>query len=498
MVGEQLAEALAGAFDGASERNNKLRFPIFAETVSRFFAANPLVQRAETTNPLALLTQLRRVVQTDVGRQRGYLPRQIHRSHWGRLCSIDTPEGERIGLNLTVAVLAGVDEDGFLTAPYRRRTDGDLAYLNAAEQAATTVTDGCCSDGDLVARYGGKILALKAGEIVRTEEGDVEYFTTHSAHSLGPSASLIPFLANDDSNRALMGNNMQKQALPLLHPQAPMVRTGMEGRVAADARAAVLAPAEGVVERVSAEEIVVRGHGEHSFGLEGFVPSALSTCQRQRPLVRRGQNVTAGQVLADGPATDHGDLALGRNVLVGFLPWNGFNFEDAVVVSQRLVDEEAFTSVKVKEYIDVIRKTDTDRLSIGIGHLPRRAGDNLSPSGIVREGASVAGGDILVAKSTSGAERIDRSLRLPSGHAGTVIGVDHFIADHGDPLAANVEQLIKIRVAVRRPLKVGDKLASRHGAKGVVGLVLPEDEMPVLPDGRSLEMLVSRWDCRAA
>ena len=491
LVGEQLFEALAGAFDSATEQENELRFPYFAETVSSFFTANPLVQRAETTNPLALLTQLRRVVQTDVGRQRGYLPRQIHRSHWGRLCSIDTPEGERIGLNLTVAVLAGVDEDGFLTAPYRRRTDGDLAYLNAAEQAATTVTDGCCSDGDLVARYGGKILALKAGEIVRTEEGDVEYLTTHSAHTLGPSASLIPFLANDDSNRALMGNNMQKQALPLLHPQAPMVRTGMEGRVATDARAAVLAPAEGVVERVSAEEIVVRGHGEHSFGLEGFVPSALSTCQRQRPLVQRGQNVTAGQVLTDGPATDHGDLALGRNVLVGFLPWNGFNFEDAVVVSQRLVDEEAFTSVKVKEYIDVIRKTDTDRLSIGIGHLPRRAGDNLSPSGIVREGASVAGGDILVAKSTSGAERIDRSLRLPSGHAGTVIGVDHFIADQGDPLAANVEQLIKIRVAVRRPLKVGDKLASRHGAKGVVGLVLPEDEMPVLPDGRALEMLVS-------
>ena len=490
LVGEQLAEALAPAFDGAIEQNNELRFPYLAEAVSRFFTANPLVQRAETTNPLALLTQLRRVVQTDVGRQRGHLPRQIHRSHWGRLCNVDTPEGERIGLNLTVAVLAGVDEDGFLTAPYRRRSDGDLAYLNAAEQAATTVTDGCCSDAALVARYGGKILALQAGEIVRTKEGDAEYLTTHSVQSLGPSASLIPFLANDDSNRALMGNNMQKQALPLLHPQAPMVRTGMEGRIAADARAAVLAPADGVVKRVSAEEIVVRGHGEHSFGLEGFAPSPLSTCQRQRPLVRRGDKIAAGQILADGPATDHGVLALGRNLLVGFLPWDGFNFEDAVVVSQRLVDEEAFTSIKVKEYIDVIRKTDADRMTTGIGHLPRGAGDNLSPSGIVREGASIAGGDILVAKSTSG-PKIDRSLRLPLGHAGTVIGVDHFIADRGDPLAAGVEQLIKVRVAVRRPLRVGDKLASRHGAKGVVGLVLPEDEMPVLPDGRALEMLVS-------
>ncbi len=491
LVGEQLADALAGAFDGAIETDNEFRFPYVAETVSRFFASNPLVQRAETTNPLALLTQLRRVVQTDVGRQRGHLPRQIHRSHWGRLCTIDTPEGERIGLNLTVAVLAGVDDDGFLTTPYRRRTDGELTYLNAAEQTEATVTDGCCSDAALVARYGGKILALQAGEIVRADEGDAEYLTTHSAHSLSPSAGLIPFLANDDSNRALMGNNMQKQAVPLLHPQAPMVRTGMEGRIAEDARAAVLAAADGVVERVSAREIVVCGDGEYSVGLEGFIPSPLSTCQRQRPLVRQGDKITAGQVLADGPATDQGVLALGRNLLVGFLPWDGFNFEDAVVVSQRLVDEEAFTSIKVKEYIDVIRKTDADRVSIGIAHLPPDAGDNLSPSGIVREGASIAGGDILVAKSTSGSKVIDRSLRLPVGHGGTVIEVDHFRADRGDPLAVDVEQLIKVRVAVRRPLTVGDKLASRHGAKGVVGLVIPEDEMPVLPDGKALEMLVS-------
>ena len=493
-VGDQLAEALEGPLVADVEAGvgeGSYCFTRTASALDRFFGSNPLVQRAETTNPLALLTQLRRVVQRDAGRRPGYQPRALHRSHFGRLCPIDTPEGARIGLNLSLSLLARIDSEGGVTTPFRAR-DGSVEFLNAREQATATVAD-LQSGEAYLHRYGGQTLALRDGEIERRSPEGVDYRPVSPLQPLGASAGLIPFLANDDSNRGLMGNNMQKQALPLLNPQRPHVETGLEARIAGDVGAAVVSKSAGVVCKVGPDEVVIEeGERQHSYRLEGFASSPLGSCQRQRASVRPGQTVSVGQLLADGPATDGGNLALGRNVLLGFVSWEGFNYEDAIIVSQRLVEEEAFTSIKVNEFVV---KLDEEG-DLGAEHLPDADRRNLTSAGVVREGTRVKGGDVLVAmRGRAGSKPddclVDASLRLAAGRSGTVIEVEHIRAAGGDPLPAGMSELVRVRVAARQPLMVGDKLANRHGGKGVVALILPEDEMPILPDGRALEMMVS-------
>jgi len=496
LVGNQLEAALAGPLatdvEGAKTAASAADFalPGFAEAVSRFFSGSGFVRRAETANPLALLSQLRTVVQYGVRRRPGYDARSVHSSHFGRLCILETPEGEKIGINLSAAILSQIDDEGRLLTPYRRRDGDEVEYLDPEAESEKVIGDLGSGDG-YTARYGGKTLAREKGEITRIDEGRAQYVPVHASQALGASASLIPFLAHDDANRALMGTNMQKQAVPLVTAEAPLVRTGTEARVAGDAGANVRTKAAGIVTKVGADEIVVReaGNGqERTYRLAGFSGSSLGTCRRQRPLVGRGDEVVEGQVIGAGPGTADGALALGRNILVGYLPWEGYNFEDSLVISDRLIKNDIFTSIKVQGFVATIARGNAGSEEFGADHLPAAEAAKLTPEGIVREGETVEGGDLLVAKRAR-EERRDLSLRMPAGQRGTVVEVEHYTAAKGDPVDEGISELVRVTVAVRRRLKVGDKLANRHGAKGTVGKIVPEDEMPILPDGRTLDLI---------
>ena len=504
LVGDQLEAALAGPLAADVEAAKRIdaaadfALPEFAGAVRRFFAGSGLVRPAERTNPLALVSQLRAVVQHGI-RHPGYRARDVHSSHFGRLCLLETPEGEKIGINLSAALLARIDDEGRLLTPYRKKDGGDIEYLSSEAESAKVIADLEAGDG-YTARYGGKVLARSEGEITRIDADRADYVPAHPSQALGASASLIPFIANDDANRALMGTNMQKQAVPLLSAEAPLIRTGIETRVAGDADASLRAKAAGLVTRVAADEIVVlenESGQEHTYFLTGFSGSSLGTCLRQHSLVSKGDEVAAGQIIGAGPAIADGALALGRNILVGYLSWEGSNFEDSLVISERLIKEDIFTSIKVREFVATIARANVESEKFGADHLHETEAAQLSPEGIVREGAMVEGGDLLVARTMrrkglkTEAERRDVSLRLPAGQSGTVVKVEHYAASKGDPLDARISELVRVTVAVRRRLKIGDKLANRHGAKGIVGRIVPEDEMPTLPDGRPLDLILN-------
>jgi len=494
-VGEQLGEALERALvglAGAAAVAEAHVLAAVAEAVTGFFAHGQFVRAADDTNPLAFISQVRRVSQVVPGTDPGYEARCVHATHLGRLCLLETPEGDRIGVNLGLAVLADVDSQGRLLTPYVHADAAQAVEFLPPEADGGHIL-GDLANPDCRQRYAGGMLALVGEDLRRIDADGADLLLAHPAQPLGASASLIPLLAHDDPNRALMGTNMQRQAVALLTPQAPLVGTGMEGPVARDSGSVMTADCAGIVAESTPERVVIQPENGAAlvFPLPGWrSPQGTPQPPSWQPLVRPGDRVAQGQSIAGGPGTDQGVLALGRNVLVGYMPWEGYNFEDGIVVSDRVVREGHFDSVKVHEFTLTVRDRDLERLSRQ--HLPAALTACLDPDGIVQVGAQVQGGDILVsrARPTTDGGLQDASLCLPAGPRGTVVRVEHYHDAAGDRLAPGVMAFIRIRIACRRPLQVGDKLCNRHGAKGVVALVLPEVQMPMLADGRRLEMLM--------
>jgi DNA-directed RNA polymerase subunit beta len=489
--------------------------------IKEFFGSSQLSQFMDQTNPLSELRHKRRLSALGPGglsRERaGFEVRDVHPSHYGRVCPIETPEGPNIGLISSLATYARVNDLGFIETPYRRVREGrvtdEIVYLTADEEEKYTIAQANAA----VDRRGmlpERVVARKAkGHPVVVPREEVDFIDVSPKQMVSVTTALIPFLEHDDGTRALMGSNMQTQAVPLIRPEAPFVGTGVEYRAALDSGALVVAQEDGVVESVSADEIVVRGQRRITYRLTKFRRSNQGTCINQRPIVRSGQEVRAGDVLADGPATDHGELALGHNVLVAFMPWEGYNYEDAVVISERLLKKDYFTSIHIEEYEVEARDTKLgpEEITRDIPNVAEDALRDLDERGIVRIGAEVRAGDILVGKVTpkgetelTAEERLlraifgekarevrDTSLRVPHGEKGKVVGVKVFSRENGDELSPGVNQLVRVYVAQKRKITVGDKMAGRHGNKGVVAKIVPEEDMPYLPDGTPVDIVLN-------
>ena len=504
--------------------------------IKEFFGSSQLSQFMDQTNPLAELTHKRRLSALGPGgltRERaGMEVRDVHHSHYGRMCPIETPEGPNIGLINSLATYARVNEYGFIETPYRKvdhetgRVTDEVVYLTADEednyiiaQANAKLTeDNRFADDMVVVRYN------KQPDNILTMPSDrVDFMDVSPKQVVSVATALIPFLENDDSNRALMGSNMQRQAVPLLVPEAPLVGTGMEYRAALDSGVCVVARHDGIVERVTANEIHVRrilevdGREVQSdvdkYKLLKFVRSNQGTCINQRPIVRKGDRVKAGDIIADGPSTDQGELALGRNVLVAFMPWEGYNYEDAILLSERLVREDVYTSIHIEEYECEARDTKLgpEEITRDIPNVGEDALRNLDERGIIRVGAEISAGDILVGKVTpkgvtelTAEERLlhaifgekarevrDTSLRVPHGTDGIVVDVKVFTRENGDELPPGVNQLVRVYIAQKRKISEGDKMAGRHGNKGVIARILPVEDMPFLPDGTPVDVVLN-------
>ena len=504
--------------------------------IKEFFGSSQLSQFMDQTNPLAELTHKRRLSALGPGgltRERaGMEVRDVHHSHYGRMCPIETPEGPNIGLINSLATYARVNEYGFIETPYRKvdhttgRVTDEVVYLTADEednyiiaQANAKLTeDNRFAEDMVVVRYN------KQPDNILTMPSDrVDFMDVSPKQVVSVATALIPFLENDDSNRALMGSNMQRQAVPLLVPEAPLVGTGMEYRAALDSGVCVVARHDGIVERVTANEIHVRrilevdGREVQSdvdkYKLLKFVRSNQGTCINQRPIVRKGDRVKAGDIIADGPSTDQGELALGRNVLVAFMPWEGYNYEDAILLSERLVREDVYTSIHIEEYECEARDTKLgpEEITRDIPNVGEDALRNLDERGIIRVGAEISAGDILVGKVTpkgvtelTAEERLlhaifgekarevrDTSLRVPHGTDGIVVDVKVFTRENGDELPPGVNQLVRVYIAQKRKISEGDKMAGRHGNKGVIARILPVEDMPFLPDGTPVDVVLN-------
>lgn len=506
--------------------------PVIA-AVKEFFGSSQLSQFMDQTNPLAELTHKRRLSALGPGgltRERaGFEVRDVHHSHYGRMCPIETPEGPNIGLINSLSTYARVNEYGFIETPYRKvdpethRVTNEIVYLTADEednyviaQANAPIDDeGNFLSDEIVARYKEEALVVTKDRI--------DYMDVSPKQVVSVAAACIPFLENDDSNRALMGANMQRQAVPLLTPKAPIVGTGMEHKAAKDSGAAVIAKHSGIVERVTSREIWVRRlnvvdgqevKGElDKYRLMKFMRSNQGTCYNQRPIVRKGDRVEAGDIIADGPSMEKGELALGQNVLVGFMTWEGYNFEDAIILSERLVKEDVYTSIHIEEYESEARDTKLgpEEITRDIPNVGEEALKNLDERGIVRIGAEIKDGDILVGKVTpkgmtelTAEERLlhaifgekarevrDTSLRVPHGGSGIVLDVKVFTRENGDELPPGVNQLVRVYVAQKRKISEGDKMAGRHGNKGVIARILPVEDMPYMPDGTPLDVMLN-------
>ncbi len=494
--------------------------------ISKLFYVGRLSQFLEQINPLAELTHKRRLSALTSGsasnRRRAKIEvRDVHASHYGRICPIETPEGQNIGLITSLATYARLNEYGFLESPYRRVKKGKLldevVYLMADEEeqyklaSILTPTD---EKGNLLPDQ----VEIRTGKenIRYVPKDQVDFVEVAPTELVGVSASLIPFLEHDDSNRALMGTNMQRQAVPLLKPKAPYVGTGMEGRVAKDSGLMVLAKEDGEVVKVDASHVVIKSKKkEHEYQLTTFERTNQNTALHQKPIVELGQKVQAGDVLADGPATDFGELALGTNIMVGFLPFEGYNYEDAILISERLVKEDVLDSLHIHEI--EVRAEETklgpEEITADIPDITKEELRNLDDSGVIRVGTDIKVGDILVGKITprgesepTPEERIFRSIfgersrnvkntskRLsPSvGERGKVIRVKKFSRNNNDELEAGVNELVKVYIAQRKKISIGDKLAGRHGNKGVISRIMPEEDMPFLPDGTPLDMVLN-------
>ena len=496
--------------------------------IKEFFGSSPLSQFMDQTNPLAELTHKRRLSALGPGglsRERANMEvRDVHYSHYGRMCPIETPEGPNIGLISYLATYARVNEYGFIEAPFRRverpsgRVTDEITYMTADVedqyvvcQAAEPVDENGCL-------IGPRITCRHQDETIQVEPEYVDYMDISPRMMVSIATAMIPFLPNDDANRALMGANMQRQAVPLLRPEAPIVGTGMEHKICLDSEVVVLAEGDGVVTKVDATNVSVRyDSGEtKDYKLIKFLRSNHGTCINQKPIVSVGERVHGGDdptVLADGPATDQGEIALGRNILVGFMTWEGYNYEDAVLLNERLVKEDVYTSIHIEEYEIDARDTKLgpEEITRDIPNVGEDALKDLDERGIIRIGAEVRSGDILVGKVTpkgetdlTAEERLlraifgekarevrDTSLKVPHGESGIVVDARVFTREAGDELGPGVNEVVRVYIAQKRKISVGDKMAGRHGNKGVVSRILPQEDMPFLPDGTPLDIVLN-------
>ncbi|KAE9635564.1 MAG: DNA-directed polymerase subunit beta [Epulopiscium sp.] len=495
--------------------------------IKEFFGSSQLSQFMDQTNPLAELTHKRRLSALGPGglsRERaGFEVRDVHYSHYGRMCPIETPEGPNIGLINSLATYARINEYGFIEAPYRvvDHSSGKaivtdkVIYVTADEEENYMVAEAnqpLTENGEFVNK---KITGRHKKEILEIDVDKVDLMDVSPKQLVSVATAMIPFLENDDANRALMGSNMQRQAVPLLKTEAPIVGTGMEYKAARDSGVVVIAKEGGIVERVTANEIVIRTDkgDRHTYKLLKFLRSNQGTCINQRAIVDKGQKVEAGEVIADGPSTDHGEIALGKNPLIGFMTWEGYNYEDAVLLSERLVQEDVYTSIHIEEYEAEARDTKLgpEEITRDIPNVGEDALKDLDERGIIRIGAEVRSGDILVGKVTpkgetelTAEERLlraifgekarevrDTSLRVPHGEAGIIVDVKIFTRENGDELSPGVNQLVRCYIAQKRKISVGDKMAGRHGNKGVISRILPVEDMPFLPNGRPLDIVLN-------
>lgn len=498
--------------------------PVVA-AIKEFFGSSQLSQFMDQTNPLAELTHKRRLSALGPGglsRERaGFEVRDVHHSHYGRMCPVETPEGPNIGLISSLACYSKVNEFGFIEAPYRRVdktthvvTD-DVHYITADEEEQYIIAqaneplaeDGTFVNERVACRHGEAVL-----EVVRDR---VDFMDVSPREVVSVGTSMIPFLENDDANRALMGANMQRQAVPLLRTQAPLVGTGMEYKAACDSGVCILAKHAGKVARVTGDEIIITTDegGTDTYKLIKFVRSNQSTCINQRPLVYKGERVERDQVLADGMATDGGELALGYNILVAYMPWEGYNYEDAVLLSEELPKNDIYTSIHVEEYECDARDTKlgAEEITREIPNVSEDSTKDLDEGGIIRVGADVVPGDVLVGKVTpkgetelTPEERLlraifgdkerevrDTSLRVPHGESGKIVAVRVFSRENNDELPPGVNQLVRVYIAQKRKIHEGDKMAGRHGNKGVVSRVMRQEDMPFLPDGTSVQIVLN-------
>lgn len=499
--------------------------PIVA-SIKEFFGSSQLSQFMDQVNPLAELTHKRRLNALGPGglsRDRaGFEVRDVHYTHYGRMCPIETPEGPNIGLIVSLAIYTRVNEYGFLEAPYRKVVNGkatnEVEYLSAMDEDkyyVGQVTEGMKADGSFPEEM---VSCRHRGDYSTRDVKDIQYMDVSPRQVISVSASLVPFLEHDDANRALMGCNMQRQGVPLLFPEPPYVGTGMEQKAAYDSGVLVKAKHEGTVVWVTSDMVKVKPakktDGElDEYPLLKYQRTNQDTCYHQRPTVEVGEKVKKGDVLADGPATFNGELALGRNLLVGFVPWNGYNYEDAVLISQRVVKEDMYTSIHIKEFQTEIRETKLgpEKITRDVPNTSEKSLDNLDAEGVIRIGAKVRSGDILVGKVTPKSETEttpefkllnsifgekakevrDSSLRVPHGVEGTIIDVQRLKRTEGDDLNPGVDEVVKVLIANKRKLCEGDKMAGRHGNKGVVARILPVEDMPYLEDGTPLDICLN-------
>ncbi|RXT09067.1 DNA-directed RNA polymerase subunit beta [Ammoniphilus sp. CFH 90114] len=538
--------------------------PVIA-AIKEFFGSSQLSQFMDQTNPLAELTHKRRLSALGPGgltRERaGFEVRDVHHSHYGRMCPIETPEGPNIGLINSLSSYARINEYGFIETP-RRRVDPEtslvteeIVYLTADEEDVYNVAQANAPINEEGRFLNETVICRRKGEILTIPRDKVDFMDVSPKQVVSVATAMIPFLENDDANRALMGANMQRQAVPLLVPEAPFIGTGMEYKAAKDSGVAAVAKHPGIVERVTAREIWIRRvqffdqnnnpvPTPKDWGLSGlesrlrptatnelpegvkmvkgdldkyrlqkFIRSNQGTCVNQRPTIRKNEYVKAGDIIADGPSTEKGELALGRNALVAFMTWEGYNYEDAILMSEKLVKEDVYTSIHIEEYESEARDTKLgpEEITRDIPNVGEDALKNLDERGIIRVGAEIEDGDILVGKVTpkgvtelTAEERLlhaifgekarevrDTSLRVPHGGSGIIVDVKVFTRENGDELPPGVNQLVRVYIAQKRKISVGDKMAGRHGNKGVIARILPEEDMPFLPDGTPVQVVLN-------
>lgn len=496
-----------------------------AASIKEFFGSSQLSQFMDQTNPLAELTHKRRLSALGPGglsRERaGFEVRDVHHSHYGRMCPIETPEGPNIGLIGSLSTYARVNEYGFIESPYRvvdkanRKVTGKIVYLTADVEDPFIVAQATEPLDEEGVFKSNKVIARYKHEILEVESNKVDFMDVSPKQMVSVATAMIPFLENDDANRALMGSNMQRQAVPLIKADSPIVGTGIEYTAARDSGVCVIAKNAGVVDKVSASEITIKTKSGQKdvYKLLKYMRSNQGTCLNQRPIVRKGEIIEKGDIIADGPSTDNGEIALGRNILIGFMTWEGYNYEDAILINEKLVKEDVYTSIHIEEYEAESRDTKLgpEEITRDIPNVGEEALKDLDDRGIIRIGAEVRAGDILVGKVTpkgetelTAEERLlraifgekarevrDTSLRVPHGESGIIVDVKVFTRENGDELPPGVNQLVRCYIAQKRKISVGDKMAGRHGNKGVISRILPEEDMPFLPDGTPLEIVLN-------
>ena len=505
--------------------SNLINIRPVSAAIKEFFGSSQLSQFMDQTNLLAELTHKRRLSALGPGglnRERAsFEVRDVHHSHYGRMCPIETPEGPNIGLIGSLATYARVNEYGFIETPYRKvihgegRVTDEVVYITADEEDNYIVAQANESVDENGRFTHDRVTSRFRNEINEFPREQIDLMDVSPKQLVSVATAMIPFLENDDANRALMGSNMQRQAVPLLNPQVPVVGTGMEYKAAHDSGMVVLSKRDGVAKKVTADEIVIEGDDgvTDRFKLIKYKRSNQNTCINQRPLITAGQRVNKDQALADGPSTSQGEIALGRNILIGFMPWEGYNYEDAMLISEKMLKEDVFTSIHIEELECEARDTKLgpEEITRDIPNVGPEGLKDLDDEGIIRVGAEVHSGDILVGKVTpkgetelTAEERLlraifgekarevrDTSLRVPHGEGGIVVDVKIFTRENKDELPAGVNELVRVYIAQKRKISVGDKMAGRHGNKGVISRILPEEDMPFMPDGTPLEIVLN-------